>query len=126
MLDRLATYLESLACTNLRKLHITIRKTTYEAVEYVQPDTDGRKRIYVLGELPRCYVRSSRTCFRVPGSKADHYIACYMSAARITPEFAQFHPFGANFMLLTWDLPDAIDRYDRTPYTRIAMAVSPV
>lgn len=122
-IDSCVAWLKGLDCTDVRKLRITIGKTLYDAAEYVQ---DNRKRIYVLGELPKAYLRSSHTCFRLPNSEVDHYIACYMSGARLKefPQYADSHQWGANFIIMQWDLPEAIDQYERRPYARIEMVIS--
>lgn len=55
-----------------------------------------------------CWVQ--KILYRVPGDGCDWYVSSYMDQP-ITPEIAQYHPFGPTFMLGKWDHQDPIDQY---------------
>jgi hypothetical protein len=65
---------------------------------------------YVAGYYPRLSGRTQSGA----SDPADH-------------AFMAYHPFSANFMLAPWDIKDSkIDSYERVPYKRVNVVVSPV
>jgi hypothetical protein len=143
----LKTWLEFHNCLNIRNVQVAIHGQDWKGCEYDQihkytsdmdavtrgykraGDEYGSRHIYCLGELPLVYKPKrrkwplNRICFpRDDG--LDWYIAAYMPLDRITPEFSEFHPFGVNFMLCPWNIPNSkIDDGDK-PYTRYPMTVT--
>lgn len=106
--------------SDVSEISVTIKGTTYVGARYTQNDS---VRLYLLGALPACYRRSTRTAFVIDGE--DWYIACYMEGGKIAADNAQYHPHGEHFMLCKWSVPsgDAIDRYEPTPYTRVPTTI---
>lgn len=105
-----------------RDIVITIRGTRYVGAAYRDSVFGDALRYYLLGELPACYKRSTKTVFVIDG--ADWYIACYVPADRITADVANYHPCGASFMLCRCPSGDSIDRYnyhrgEHHPYNRV-------
>lgn len=122
MQDQLIAYLNTLPhIHNVGPISVVIKGTEYKGAIY--DDKDNRNIMYLLGERPASYVRSSRTCFVINGE--DWYITCYMEQKRITAQYAVYHPCGASFQLRRWSVPDggAIDRYEMRPYTRVPTKV---
>ena len=120
-MTQLTTWLSQFpTVSEIREINVTIKGTTYNGVSYRDSNFGNEPRLYLLGALPACYRRSSRTAFVIDG--VDWYVACYMTAERITLQFAPFHPCGEHFMLCRWGVPDgsAIDRYELRPYNRVA------
>lgn len=126
MIQTLTEWLESLKCTNVTACTVTIKGTTYQGASYIDPSHNSQERIYLLGKLPACYRRSTRTCFRVTGDTRDWYVAAYMPAERLADEYLPFHPFGEHFMLVPWGVPDGskIDRYAERPYARVSATLT--
>jgi len=133
-------YLASLGhLSNIKPVSVTISGVTYEGAEYDRTNTytaemDGVRRgqfkagdtytdhaIYLVGALPAYRLRSNKTCFTFEGDARDWYIASYMKAENLSPQNAEFHPFGVTFMLMPWDLPsgEKIDHYEEKPYVRV-------
>lgn len=107
------------------ELRVTIRGTTYEAARYVETlDHNGKpytqEKIYCLGALPACYRRSRRVAFNFPNDSRDWYIAAYLPRENLRAANAKFHPFGINFLLMPWGVPDGskIDSHEARPYRR--------
>lgn len=121
--ESLIEFLRSHKCDKVEPIAITIKGTRYMGARYTDRHDPGRVRLYLLGDLPACYRRSSRTVFRFPGDEQDWYIAAHINADRITPENARFHPGGANFMLIAWDASDPIDHYENRPRTRVVVTL---
>lgn len=129
--------------TSLPRVHkaepvrVAIGSQTYEGVKYVEylyyekgmdivrrgERKDGeqytREVVYLLGDLPREYKRTTRIAFRLPEDQRDWYLACYHDG-RDAPNKPPFTP---NFMLMPWDVDQAIDHYEtingKKPRTRI-------
>jgi hypothetical protein len=96
---------------------LTIGRQTWQGARYVQSD---QLRLYMIGVLPAAKVRRRKTVFRFKGNPFDWYVIAYKSLP-IEPQYAEYHPFGANFIIGKWSVPDgsAIDKYDTHPYTRV-------
>lgn len=90
-------------------------------------------RLYLIGRPPAYYARKVRDCglwiskyrYRVDGVAADWYVSGYIE--EIKPEFAAYHPFGANFYLdrEREDKPLAA-RADHPQARRVRIIVTPV
>ena len=123
----LQAWLESLGCTNVRPVTVTIDGTDYPACVYDDVKTGAIQRYYCVGRLPLCKWPArlkhpkDGVCFRM--NDDDYYIACYMNAERITEQYRAYHPFGENFIVMKWCAPEPIDRYEPKPYKRYAMSV---
>lgn len=106
--------------SDIREITVTIKGTVYQGAAYRDANFANEPRYYMLGRLPAYYRRSARTAFVIDG--ADWYIACYITAERITPEYAPYHPCGEHFMLCRWQVPngDAIDCYEPRHYRRVS------
>lgn len=125
--DKLKAYLETLPnVSRVRIVTVSIKGTSYEGCSYVDSNFGEQPRLYLLGFLPACYKRSTRTAFVIDG--ADWYVACYMQSAETlnNPQYAPYHPLGFHFMLCRWAVPDggAIDRYEMRPYNRVPALVT--
>jgi hypothetical protein len=61
----------------------------------------------------------------MPNDSHVWYIACHAPAQgeTIAPQFAEYHPFGASFILTPWDLEEAIDAYEDKPRKRVPVDV---
>lgn len=93
--------------------------------------TDGKHKageayenehFYLVGEHPWTMKNRRHFCFPMAGY--DWYISGYFDGRAIT----EHQPFGANFMLGKWDVPDGtkIDTYERFKYPRVAITVTPL
>lgn len=92
---------------------LRIGSVSYVGAEYRH---DTVQRLYLLGDLPACYRRSSRVVFRIPHDERDWFVATYSDAA---PSHPNRPPFGPFFILHPWTAPEPIDRYERTPRKRV-------
>ena len=120
---QVATYLESLGdhIHSVRPVSVTIGKVTYQGAEYGQTHFPEGLRIFLVGELPKCYARRPNgTCFKFQDDSHDWYICCYADDKAVR-EKSEFHPFGRTFILSPWSVPsgEAIDRYELKPYDRV-------
>lgn len=140
---KLESYLADLAhVSDVRPCRVTIGRRTYESAFYRQTCRDGagtfkREGLYMLGDLPSCYERSTRVAFTLPEEFNDSrlwYVATYgTSALMLNPEFARYHPCGAFVVLMPWDsahgeIDSAGPPYDpatgrATPYARVAIGI---
>lgn len=77
--------------------------------------------IYCVGKLPKSY-GNRKVAYR--RNDEDWYVSGHIE--EVKPQFAEYHPFGANFLLRVWDLPEPIDAYSTKPYTRIQLLVEPL
>lgn len=138
----LKAWLESCGCVNVRNCRVTIGNESWRACDYeqvheytsdmmacthggIKPGTKYVTRsIYCLGDLPTPYrKRREKVCFPM-GDGMDWYVKGYIEKKSISPQFEQFHPLGANFMVGPWDIKgEKIDQYERKPYDRVTMSV---
>ena len=95
---------------------VTIGKQTYHGAAYRQR---GQPGIYLAGDLPASYRRSTHTCFRFADDSRDWFVGCYWQGASLRPDQKAFHPFGHSFILLPWEHSEAIDHWEEKPYRRI-------
>lgn len=111
--------LESVA--SVEAVRVTIGKACFDGARYVDKQT-GDSRLYLLGEVPASYRRSTHVCYNFEGDSRDWYIAYYMPRERLTPEYAPHHPFGPHFGLFAWSVPDGsrIDSHEEKSYARVA------
>lgn len=108
-------FLESCDCINIEPMWLTIGRSVYPAARYKQPrDYGAIKAIYVVGELPASYRRSSHTVFLAGNDK--WYLAAYYNQK---PN-SQFHPLGHNFMLMQAEHDDIF-----RGYTEMSMRIEP-
>lgn len=135
--------------SNVRLARITIGEQTWEGARYTRTmsytagmdavtrgirkagDTYNEDCLYVLGDLPKPYVRhitrkghvhTNNACFPFEGF--DWYVSGYMIKRALKPEFEQWHPFGPNFILRPWDIDkEKIDQYCPKPYDRVELKV---
>lgn len=121
---------------------VTIGNQVYPAALYTEtldtpPGCDAyrngqriyqRTMIYAVGMLPRSYTKSTRVAFKVADDSRDWYVAAYFGNLKHRKQEvaspSEFHPWGNMVLLAPWDLPDAIDRYEPTPYRRKPMHIS--
>jgi hypothetical protein len=113
---------------------VTIGKQTWLGARYRQRSGD---RIYCIGFLPAKKAQRDHVCFTRGSDSRDWYVAGYwppqkgrkQSAMAPAPSLAHYHPFGPSFILMAWDIPgqpeNKIDTYERKPYQRISMTVTP-
>lgn len=146
--NKLKEWLEKCGCLEVQPVTVIIDGESWPGCRYKKEFeyaagmgcvSDGRHKagekyteefIYCLGDQPRpesCkrlkrnkYIEN--ICFPFEG--LDWYLAGHMQLKDIKPEFAEFHPFGINFLLKPWDIPnETIDRYEEKPYDRFPMTV---
>lgn len=118
---------------------VTIGRTTYEqagrydilitppkgSIGYVQkaPAT-LEHRIYVVGDLPASYVRSSRVIYMA--GDEQWFIAGY-SPNPIPEDKSKYHPWGHWFGLHRWDFTEPMEEYDlrsERPYDRMKITLA--
>lgn len=115
-MSTLTKYLQSCPGTsNVHAIRVKIGRTTYDGASYVQ---DGRRRLYLLGDKPPSSI-GRNVAYRFDADLCDWYVAAYMPRENLTPENAQYHPCGPNFLLMPWDAPGTIDAHARVPYRRM-------
>jgi hypothetical protein len=133
-LDAVLAWLTKCNCHDLKKVRVTIGKQSWTGVEYKQTmhyeasmmacthgkktpkDTWTRHNIYLPGDLPTGH-HKVKACF--PYQDRDWYVATYIESKAIKG-FDGYHPFGPNFIISPWDIPDSkIDDGERKPYKRI-------
>lgn len=128
-MSKLTNYLQDIeSVTECAEITLFLDGRRYNGAAYRDSNFNNEQRLYIIGDLPRSYLRSRRTAYVI--DRADWYIACYMESARLAtlkPEQMQYHPVGANFMLCRWDVPsgEAIDKYELRPYRRVPALVRP-
>lgn len=89
-------------------------------------DTYTEEGIYCVGRLPESYTANKRQGVCYPYGNEDWFIAGYSSPECLNPPYREFHPFGLNFILRPWNVPNTkIDDY-RKPYLRIPMTIQDV
>jgi hypothetical protein len=106
---RLTDWLETLDRTYASPVVVKIGRSTYPGAFYTQvrdtPDycnayrsgerSYGHSMLYVIGELPYSYRRSSKAFYRVPGARFPWYVAGWYDRS----EPNKWHPFGRMFQL---------------------------
>ena len=101
---------------------VNLGKETFQGCSY--RDTNGDTRLYLLGKLPKSYMRRRKTCYSVLA--VDWYVAGY-TQGDIKPEFQAYHPFGEHFLLAMWDPKGpAIDAHEVHKYTRLPLVAEAV
>lgn len=132
----LCEWLKSLDCFDVSPVRVTIGKSTYEGAEYRQkrlhkgkPYSDSEDWIpietyevhalYLLGELPASYRRSSKTCYVRNGDGRDWFVAGYYDKADVNP----LQPFGRHFLLQPWTADLPIDQEEGKPRERMRIDV---
>lgn len=73
-------------------------------------DPYTRRGIYAIGQRPS---NKSKSIFIIDDKV--WYVACYYDEVQVT----DYQPFGRNFIISPWDLPETIDKYQRRHYKRI-------
>jgi hypothetical protein len=132
---RLVNWLNTLPdCSNATPVIVSIGLTTYVGARYTKTHSIGKTRksirYYLLGKLPRSYVRNHQIVYRCESVHTDYdlFVAGYATEETVNnPQFASFHPFGEWFVLHVWDheaLDSRIDTYDEyRPYPRPRMNI---
>jgi hypothetical protein len=138
-------------CHTTQRVRVTIESEVWEGCAYTQTLRYGKGidivvrglkttediyhtyRILCVGRLPLVYKPFGRkyprnnTCFIVKDSPWEWYVAGYMPSDKLTEATMRHHPFGANFVLAPWDVPDTrIDTGALRPYVRSEMQVEPL
>lgn len=122
-----------------RSCSVILFGSTFEACHYHQkiPITEGceayrrgerehvREMIYVVGQKPK-EMKKAGLCYTVSGDAREWYLCGYID--EIAPEFAAFHPHGANFLLGPWEIegkPNSkVDDYEPRPYKRFPLVIN--
>jgi hypothetical protein len=143
---QIADYLRSIPkarITSTKPCTLTIGKTVYPACRYTETLNTPigceayrrgereytREMIYVTGMLPSANLRGN-VAFTIAGESDEWYVATYFgnvsARKQETKEPTKFHPFGNNFLLAPWNVPDgqAIDHYARVPYRRVTVTIA--
>lgn len=101
--DAVKGWLTTCHCIPGRAYALRLAKVTYTAVEYRQPLSDGtiRHAVYVVGDPPKDVTKrrppeQDGPRYEIEGTV--YYCAGYMANPK--PEFAAYHPFGTNFILM--------------------------
>lgn len=132
---QVAVYLNTLASVQPGAMAIAleIKGAVYLGAVY-RPNADDSTnphyhqadRFYLLGALPPCKIRRSRTCFTMVNEEGDPaqfeaFIAAHCDRQTAnSPAYSAYHPFGASFSIQYWCFDDCkIDSYESTPYQRI-------
>lgn len=98
---------------------VKIGHSTYHGGAYFEKAREGSHRepiMYLLGNLPASYKRSTHVCYRFPNETHDWYVAGFADAA-VASAMPQFHPFGPWFQLRQW--PSGISPFDGQEYETI-------
>jgi hypothetical protein len=105
MKEQVAEWLRSLdTISEVEPVTLTIGKESWEGAVYTQR---GRRRYYLVGELPKHYGRSPKSCYRFPETSDDWYVACFLdNYAHIEEVKKHHHPFGNNWIMMRWDVGD--------------------
>ncbi len=141
--QQISNWISGLGHKNAIPCRITINEQTWEACRYnsvgtYKADMDavrwGKHKageeyqielLYCVGTLPKCYRKNGKdvfpkSCFTVTNDAREWYISGYIE--KIEPQFAEFHPFGVNFMLTPWDVDGKVDDGEK-PYKRVQMTI---
>lgn len=87
-------------------VNVKIGKVTYPGAAYIHKIT-RQERIYLVGDLPAAYIRSSRLAFQFEGDDRDWYVASHAAiGVENDPHYARYHPFGQDFSLSPWVVRD--------------------
>src|SRR6266576_573837 len=99
---------------NVSDIEVTIKGVTYQGTRCAGEHHGNNEFLYLLGTLPKCYLRRRKTVFRFDYDSHDWYIACYWQQDQLS----RFHPFGKTFMISPWNVPEGtrIDQYERYTY----------
>jgi len=90
--------------SDIRPVTVTIGAQTWQGAEYTRTMEYSADMMAVIDG-------------RADG--LDWYVAAYYQKDPVEVQFAQFQPFGPNFLLAPWDVPDTkIDTYEPKPYIR--------
>lgn len=104
------------------------------------PESKHEYRMYLVGDLPKGYMKSDKFCYVIPEGAGDFfqagdwYVAGFLNQKwkkkhrqpETTADILQkYHPFGDNFGLHRWSTPDGtlIDTCEDKPYTRRPLSV---
>lgn len=125
--------------SDVRGCRLTICGRVFDAARYSQtfehPSGEYNDRFYVVGERPKKLKENklvpdemyeSKYNLKFPNDDGDWYTACHMDNYNIKPEFAEFHPFGANFLLGRWpheQFNQRIDHFDAKKRERLPVEV---
>jgi len=118
---KVSEWLLSLGHDNVSDIEVTIRNEKYIGARYTSKHHGDYEFLYLLGTLPKCYIRQRKTVFRFDYDSRDWYVACYWQQDQLS----RFHPFGKTFMISPWSVPDRtrIDQYERYTYTRVPATI---
>jgi len=99
MKNKVATWLRSLpGVTNVEPATVTIGKQTWDGARYTQYD---RRHFYLVGDLPKSFLRGPNTSYQLPEDARDWYVACYMAEFDdLEDRFKVFHPFGNHWIMM--------------------------
>lgn len=105
-LNNVQKWLQKCNCYDTKKVRITLGNTTYDAVEYYQERmySDGNQLInyiqhciYVPGKLP---VKNVKDMPKYIHNGIVWMLGCYLQDESKLSKYAEFHPFGINFLLM--------------------------
>jgi hypothetical protein len=100
---------------------VTISKQTYHGAKYRQ--RGGEARLYLVGDLPASYRRSTHVAYRFADDSREWYIGCYWQGGTVPADQERYHPFGHSFILFPWVHSEPIDYGERKPYRRIVATI---
>jgi hypothetical protein len=136
---KLLEWLEQCGKIKARLIRVKIGKREWLGARYTQVGQytqdmmacqDGRKKpgdtyeqelVYCIGTR----LKQNAVCFPCSDDGHEWYVAAYLDSIADKAQFAEFHPFGPNFILAPWDIPGTkVDTGERKPYTRIPVEFS--
>lgn len=92
--------------TDVTPATVTIGTQTWNGAFFTQR---GRQGCYLVGALPKSFIKH-KAYYRMPDDDRDWYVGLYYDGY----DKNQYHPFGANCILMPWTSPTRIDEYERT------------
>lgn len=139
-IKKLVKWLESCKCFDIQGCTATIGQETYPAARYKQTfqplegarsqEEYTRDAIYVIGKLPKDYMKSSKVCYVIQHEPHEWYIGAHYpdfkrgKQAGPDPKYSEHHPFDYTFILFpsipTEHYP-AIDTYEPVKYRRVGL-----
>jgi hypothetical protein len=140
--SKVAEWLSTLPhVADVHPVSVTIKGKVYHGARYKQtvPIAPGcpayargerahiAEHMYLLGELPAHYRRSTKACYAIEGDDREWYVSSYFQDDVMVhgSKFKLHHPFGNTFMLSPWAVPDGgkIDQYEPRPYARVPLTI---
>jgi hypothetical protein len=135
-MQTLREWLEACGCYDVEEVVFAVRGVHYQGCRYKQDrptprgsrarsegrETYTQEAVYVLGDTPACFQRTSRTAFVIEGEPFEWYVMSWVAESTAShPKFAKFHfERKPAFQIGPWTFEgEKIDEFERTPYQRV-------